>query len=214
MTNFKDLGDLGDRMKAAMVRQTNETGETKPMMSGAHLKEALLGDAADRQHEIDPRIISDFFVGLEELCSAIIEDNMFGYYPSKDGDMVPRETTDAHILIGRMVWSFEKQLEYHERTLLENTRRMKVCAERAACGEIDMQKLAQLERYGDVAEKSCDFWEHLIQDLKACHQNVAGRPYRHGKKNAPVDKAAAKSLVQSINEIVQRRESRRTSAAS
>ena len=166
MTNFKDLGDLGDKMKAAMVRQHADTGETKPVMSGDHLREALLGDA------------------------------------------------DAHILIGRMVWSFEKQLEYHERTLLENTRRMKVGAERAACGEIDMQKLAQLERYGDVAEKSCDFWEHLIQDLKACHQNVAGRPYRHGKKNAPVDKAAAKSLVDSINDIVARRESRRTSAAS
>ena len=139
---------------------------------------------------------------------------MFGYYTSADGEMTPRDTTDAHILIGRMVWSFEKQLEYHEKNLMENTRRMKTAAERAACGEIDMNKLAQLERFGDVAEKACDFWEHLIGDLKASHQNVAGRPYRDGRKNAAVDKEAAKALVNSINDIVARREGRKASKAS
>jgi len=212
MTTLKNLGEIGNKMKDACVRRQAEDGHTTPLMSGENLSEALIGPG--QEHNIDPRVISDFFAGLEQLCSAIIEDDMFGYYTGPDSDKQPRETTDAHILIGRMIWAFGKQLEYHEKNLMENTRRMKIAAERASCGEIDMQRLAHLERFGDVSEKSIDFWEYLIDELKASHQTVTGRPYRHGSKNAPVNQEAAKSLVASINEIVARRESRKTSRAS
>lgn len=168
------------------------------------LRGALLGDDAHKKHGIDKRILSDFFTGLEDLCSAILEDEQMGYITRDNGDVEPRETCDAHILLSRMVWAFEKQREYHLNNLSRNTGFMKNIRGRAEDGqEIDMSKLASLVRYRDTCEASIEFWDDMIADLKSSHLTVTGKPYRpYGKAGAKIEAEAAKKLVASINDIL------------
>ena len=168
------------------------------------LRGALLGDDAGKKHGIDARILSDFFTGLEDLCSAIIEDEQMGFITKDDGDIQPRETTDAHILLSRMVWAFEKQREYHLNNLSRNTGYMKQTRSKAETGqEIDMTRLAGLVRYRDTCEASIEFWDDMVADIKSSYQTVTGTGYKpYGKAGAKVEAEAAKKLVASIDAIL------------
>ncbi len=169
------------------------------------LRGALLGeDFTNSKHDIDPRIISDFFSSLEDLCSALVESETFGYMTTYDGDVQPREFGDAHMLLGKIIWSLDKQAQYYAGKFSTGTEELKQIRDRAQNGqEIDLNKLANKTRWWKFCEAAQEFWDDMTSDAKASYVNVTGKPYKpYRAQGKSLGQKAGQEMVAALNEML------------